>query len=152
MQYFLDTSALVKRYINEIGTAWVQTLHDPLAGHMRWLMQMTAVECIAAIFRRVRLGHISLADAQNIRTRFRADFSSDYRIVDVTPLLVERAMDLAERFTLRGYDAAQLAAADLVNTQFVALQHAPITFVSADTDLNTAAQRLGLRVENPNTH
>ena len=29
MQYFLDTSALVKRYVNEIGTAWVQTLHDP---------------------------------------------------------------------------------------------------------------------------
>ena len=37
---------------------------SPQAGHTRWLMQMAAVECIAAIFRLVRLGHISLADAE----------------------------------------------------------------------------------------
>ena len=77
---------------------------------------------------------------------------TDYRIIDVTPLLIERAMDLAEQFALRGYDAFQLAAADLVNTQFVSLRHPPITFVSADSDLNTAAQRLGLSVEDPNMH
>ncbi len=150
--YFLDTSALVKRYVNEMGTAWVHLLHDPQAGHTRWLVQMTAVEATAAVFRRARAGHLSLADAQHIRTRFRADLMTDYRIIDVTPLLIERAMDLAEQFALRGYDAVQLAAADLVNTQFVSLRHPPITFVSADNDLNTAAQRLGLSVEDPNMH
>ena len=61
--YFLDTSVLVKRYVNETGTAWVHLLHDPQAGHTRWLVQMTAVECTAAVFRRARAGHLSLADA-----------------------------------------------------------------------------------------
>ena len=65
---------------------------SPQAGQLRWLMQMAAVECIAAIFGRVRLGHISFADARNIRTRLPADFVSDYRIVDVTPLLIDRAI------------------------------------------------------------
>ncbi len=29
--YFLDTSALVKRYIAEIGTHWIQTITNPEA-------------------------------------------------------------------------------------------------------------------------
>jgi predicted nucleic acid-binding protein len=41
--YFLDTSALVKRYIAEEGTAWVQTLHKPEAGHTRWLVSIARV-------------------------------------------------------------------------------------------------------------
>ncbi len=32
MQYFLDTSALVKRYVNEVGTPWVQRCTIPRAG------------------------------------------------------------------------------------------------------------------------
>lgn len=152
MHYFLDTSGLVKRYMIEAGTAWVQTLHDPHAGHTRWLVRLAAVECIAAISRRVRMGQVTLADAQTLRARFRLDVTTDYRIVEVTPLLTERAMDLAEHFPLRAYDAIQLAAADLVNTQFVTLGHPAITFVSADSGLNSAAQQLGLLVEDPSTH
>jgi uncharacterized protein len=31
--YFLDTSALVKRYISEAGSAWVFNLFDPAPLH-----------------------------------------------------------------------------------------------------------------------
>ena len=31
--YFLDSSALVKRYITETGTLWVRRLCEPAAGH-----------------------------------------------------------------------------------------------------------------------
>jgi predicted nucleic acid-binding protein len=151
-QYFLDSSAPVKRYVSETGTQWVQSLHDPRAGHTRWIARITAAECIAALFRRVRMGQLSLLDAQQISARFRADIVADYRIVDITAAVIDRAMDLAEQFGLRGYDAVQLAAADLVNQQFLASGGSPITFVSADVDLNTAAQSLGLLVENPNAH
>ena len=27
--YFLDTSALVKKYMTEVGTTWIETLTDP---------------------------------------------------------------------------------------------------------------------------
>ena len=29
--YFLDSSAVVKRYVDEIGTSWVNSLTDPAA-------------------------------------------------------------------------------------------------------------------------
>ncbi len=61
-------------------------------------------------------------------------------------------MALAAEIGLRVYDAVQLAAAGLVNAQFVALGASPITFVSADDDLNYAAQGLGLTVANPNLY
>src|SRR3954454_11796745 len=98
------------------------------------------------------MGHISQSITHTLKTRFRADVAADYRVLDVTGELIERAMDLAELSNLRGYDAVQLAAADLINAQFVALQYPPITFVSADANLNTAAQALGLLIENPNLH
>jgi uncharacterized protein len=28
--YFLDSSALVKRYVNEVGSAWVLSLFNPV--------------------------------------------------------------------------------------------------------------------------
>lgn len=31
--YVVDSSALVKRYVRENGTAWVRGLTDPAAGH-----------------------------------------------------------------------------------------------------------------------
>lgn len=31
--YFLDTSAIVKRYFQEQGHEWIETLHDPAQGH-----------------------------------------------------------------------------------------------------------------------
>ncbi|MEG4984838.1 hypothetical protein QUB08_03510 [Microcoleus sp. BR0-C5] len=35
--YFVDSSALVKRYINEIGSAWVLSLCDPALNNDRYI-------------------------------------------------------------------------------------------------------------------
>jgi len=53
---------------------------------------------------------------------------------------------------LRGYDAVQLAAALEANDERLANALTPLTLVSADTELNTAAQAEGLNVENPNNY
>ena len=39
--YFLDASALVKRYVTEIGTAWVAGLLDPLARNRLYVARIT---------------------------------------------------------------------------------------------------------------
>ena len=61
-------------------------------------------------------------------------------------------MRLATKHSLRGYDAVQLAAALEANDERIANGLPTLTFVSADTELNTAAQAEGLPVENPNNH
>jgi predicted nucleic acid-binding protein len=82
----------------------------------------------------------------------RADFVSDYQVIEVTAALVIQAEALAERHALRGYDAVQLAAALEVNAAYLAAGQPPVTLVSADLELNKAGLAGGLNVDDPNTH
>jgi hypothetical protein len=47
--YYLDTSALVKRYASECGTAWITALADPERGHDLYTVRLTGPEMIAAL-------------------------------------------------------------------------------------------------------
>jgi len=109
-------------------------------------------EVIAALARRTRTGSLTQIAAQSAMAAFRSDFGGSYFISELTPALVERAMDLAQMHGLRGYDAVQLAASLDVNTERRGYGFAPLTLVSADTDLNQAAIVEGLSLENPNDH
>jgi predicted nucleic acid-binding protein len=145
--YFLDTSAVVKRYVQEIGTPWTRALADPAAGHFLYIARITDVELTAAIARR-RLGtSLNPAQALAALNQFRQDFAQDYRILEITIPLLKRAAQLADSRALRAYDAVQLAAALEVRANNPAL-----TLISADGDLNAAATAEGMPVDDPNAH
>src|SRR5262245_10921885 len=61
-------------------------------------------------------------------------------------------MTLAETHSLRGYDAVQLATALEIHVGGLTLGLPALTLISADEELNIAAQAEGLIVEEPNTH
>jgi len=84
--------------------------------------------------------------------QFQHDLTNNYFTVEITPSLLSEAMRLAVKHALRGYDAVQLAAALGANSERLSNSLPPLTLVSADTDLNDAAQVEGLNVENPNDH
>jgi uncharacterized protein len=150
--YVLDTSAVVKRYIQEIGTAWVRSIANPAASHLIYLARITDVEVTSAVTRRQRGGHISVQDATATLRQFRQDLVLGYRLIEVTPGLFATARLLAERSGLRAYDAVQLAAAVELNAQWIAAGTGAIILVSADHELNAAAVAEGLTVEDPNLH
>ena len=152
MGYLVDSSALVKRYVNETGSVWLSGLISPAAGHDIYIARITTVEVIAALTRRARGGSIAAVDASAACLLLRSDLSHDYEIVEMTAMLLDRAMTLAETYGLRGYDAVQLAAACEVNAFCAAHGLPPLTLVSADSELNTAATGEGLPVDDPNTH
>lgn len=148
--YYLDTSALVKRYAAERGTAWVVALTDRASGHDLYTARVTGPEMIAALFQKVRTGESSLAAATRASHDFRIDWEQQYQIVEIVEAIAEQAMNCAERYGLRGYDAMHLAAAvELGNLRRI-MQLPPLTFVSADEDQLQAAVAEGLAVENPN--
>jgi predicted nucleic acid-binding protein len=149
--YFLDTSALVKRYVAETGTAWVTGIVAPASANLIYLARVTGVEMVSAIVRRARVGHLSAADAVSALAQFRTDFKHRFQVVGVTVPLVRQAMAAAETHALRGYDAVQLAAALQVQKRCLALGQF-LTLVSADAEPNAAAILEGLRVEDPNMH
>jgi uncharacterized protein len=151
-RYFIDSSALVKRYISETGSAWVLGLFDPTLNNEVFIAAITSVEIIAAITRRSRSGSISITDATITRNQFRSDLQKDYQIIEITENIINYGMALSEIYGLRGYDAIQLAAGRAVNTLCIANGLPSITFVSADNELNTAVINEGLKIENPNSH
>lgn len=150
--YFVDASALSKRYVVELGTGWVRSILDPLTNCEVFIARTTSVEIISAITRRERSGTISAAYASTARSEFRKDLSTEYVVIDLTEALAVRAMLLAEAHALRGYDAIQLATAIHANTIRVAQSLPVLTLISSDLELNAAALAEGLVVDDPNTH
>ncbi len=92
----------------------------------------------------MRTGELTAADAAHSSRAFRRHWSRRLLIVEVAEATAERAMDLAERRGLRGYDAAHLAAALLVTEVQHSAGRTPLTFVSADTSQRQAAAAEGL--------
>jgi predicted nucleic acid-binding protein len=150
--YFFDSSGLVKRYIDEKGSAWIQEITASQSGNALYIARITGAELIAAITRRQRRGATTVSDANAAVDAFRMDFTRAYFSLDVTPAVVSRAMNLAERYGLRGYDSVQLAAAlELRDLCFASGLPLPV-LIAADTELSAAAEVEGLAVDNPNSH
>jgi predicted nucleic acid-binding protein len=145
--YFLDTSAVIKRYVQETGTGWVQALTLPTAPHSHFVARITWVETISAVTRRERGGNLSPPDAATALTDFQQDFGRQYMPVEISAALIAQAGALARQYALRGYDAVQLAAALEVFARIPSL-----ILVSADAALNAAAMGEGLPVDDPNAH
>jgi predicted nucleic acid-binding protein len=150
--YYLDTSALVKRYALEKGTNWVFSLTDLAAGHDIYTVRITAPEMIAALFRKARTGEISQDDALQAAGDFKTDWQTAYQIVEINSIITERAMDLAEKYGLRGYDAVHLASALELHRLRCAMELPGLTFISADDEQLHVAAVEGLLVDNPNQY
>jgi uncharacterized protein len=150
--YFVDSSALVKRYVQEDGTNWVRRLTRRSAGNPIYLARITAVEVTAAVARRRKGKTLTSTKASSILHRFRQHLAGRYTVIELTPALFNDAMRLANSHTLRAYDAVQLAAALEILRQRHEAGRGPVTLISADTALNTAATAEGMTVDDPNGH
>ena len=153
--YFFDSSALVKRYVVELGSKWVQSITDPASVNTIFIARITGVEVVATVARRV--GATSPSDAATIIAAFRHDFANQYDTLEVTNRLIAQSMDLAETHRLRGYDAVQLAAALEVNRRSLAAGLAvfggpPMVLISSDDEINQAAASEGIIIEDPNNY
>jgi predicted nucleic acid-binding protein len=146
--YFFDSSALVKRYVQEIGTPWVRGLTHHRTGNQILLARITVVEVTSAVARRRGGRTISSAQASSLLSRFRKHVAGRYTILEISSGLLTDAATLANRHELRAYDAVQLAAALELNR----ISQGGTVLVSSDRDLNTAALAEGLVVHDPNTH
>jgi uncharacterized protein len=113
--YAVDSSALVKRYVLETGTAWVRgiTRHNPST--VIYIAHITAVEVTCAVARRRKGKTLTPPRASSILRRFRQHLAARYTIIEVTPDLIGDAMRLGNTHALRAYDAMQLAVALEVN-------------------------------------
>lgn len=145
--YYFDASVAVKAYSEEEGSDLVEEFLD--CATEIYLSRIGTVEVAAAFFGKTKTGEIELEEAVALLEEFRVDLELIYRIVEVEAGIVDRSIAVAEKHHLRAYDCLQLATALLIQEQRAALQLEPLTFASADRELNAAATSEGMVVKNP---
>jgi predicted nucleic acid-binding protein len=150
--YFLDSSALVKRYIVEVGTSWIRSVTLPSVGNSIIIAHITQVEVVSGAMRRKREGTITARTARATRILVDRHASRVYRVIGLTGQIVQHAEDLLEAHSLRAYDSIQLASALASNTRLIAAGLSPLMFISADSRLLSAAAAEGLVTDDPNAH
>jgi uncharacterized protein len=150
--YFLDSSALIKRYILEQGTVWMRAIVAPSAGNTLLVSRITPVEVISGVCRRQREGAVTPRVARAVRVLLTQHLQRDYRAIDLVEHVIQQSQDLLERYPLRAYDAIQLASALEGQARLISAELAPLIFVSADTRLLAAASAEGLSTDDPNSH
>lgn len=150
--YYLDASAVVKRYVNEVGSAWMRAISAPALSPILFTSRMTVAEVISAFARRLRDGSLTTAEFSLARDTFRSDCAKEYQIMPPTVAVIDLTCTLLERYPLRAYDATHLATA-LVAQRFLASQGYPaLIFLSADERLIRAANVEGFITDNPGLH
>lgn len=150
--YFFDSSALVKRYVTETGSKWILNIVRPSSNNSIYVARIAGVEVTSALARRRKGNRLSPTETAKAIKRFEKHFNRRYGKVNITSDLITSAMKLADKHSLRGYDAVQLTAALEVEAEIKSVGSSGLIFVSADNDLNTAAQAEGLTIENPNNY
>lgn len=141
---YLDTSALIKRFVNENGSSLAQALVQqsvPIA-----TATIAYAEIFSGLTRKLREKHLSKTLYGVACRQFDRDWAAYIR-VELNDGVLVLARDLIQRHPLRGFDAVHLASA-------VTLRNAlgeGITFVAADGRLLKAAQFEKLDVLNIET-
>ncbi len=138
MWAYIDTSAMVKRYVRESGGAAVQKL---VTRHSLVSSVILPVELYSAFVRRTREGTLATVALKRLVTRVGAD-RTRWTLVGTTPEVIEEAQSLVENYPLRTLDALHVASARLFQRQI----RAPLLFISADKRQLDAARREGLAV------
>lgn len=149
--YFVDTSALAKRYVNKPGTRWVRSWTRYEAQNSILIAELTSLEIFALLARREILGDISPSSANRRRQAFLYHASQDYDVIQVNSSIFIESRDLVTKHAslwLRSLDAIQLACA-LTARRAIGQ---PLIFVSADERLLQAAADEGFAIDDPNRH
>ena len=141
MFLYLDTSALVKRYVAEEGSEDVIALMNdtPAAG----TALITQTEMAAALVRACRDARLTSEEARQAHGKLLQEWQ-DLGRVPITNALLSRADTLAWTHELRAYDAVQLAAA-LTCQDTIAPLGEDVMFACFDNQLRVAAGAAGLQ-------
>lgn len=150
--YYLDASAIVKRYLRESGSCWVGDLWKRTAEVSLFSAELVDVEVICALSRAERAGRIGLDRRNRSASLYLLETQQVLDHMSVTAEILQRAHRVALRHPLRAYDAVHLATALQLAERLSQWSLPAPAFVSADGNLLAAARAEGLAAEDPSEH
>jgi len=134
---YFDTSALIKRYVDENGRREVLQL---LRSHDCVTSALLSVELRSALRRRAADSSLEGGRVPEILKRFAVD-REFWALVEITSEVLQTAEILVVKHPLRTLAAIHVASAQLFAARMTALE---LTFVSADTRQTAVAAAIGL--------
>jgi predicted nucleic acid-binding protein len=136
---YLDTSALLKRYVLETGSLELQSVWNSF--DFTGAVRIVQVEMAAALAKGQRMGWLSAIDAQKAWSAFLEDWRR-LTLLEANAQVVYYASELAWTYPLCGYDSVHLAAAIVWQDGI----GEPVTLATFDRVLWQAAKDTGLTV------
>jgi predicted nucleic acid-binding protein len=147
--FYLDTSALVKRYRTEQGTDVVeQLLANPLPEDRFFISFLSIIELTSGILRLLKGGQLREDTANEILAGFRRDVRELFRVWPLNDEAAVDALTAVEEHRLRSTDAMHLATAQKIASL---APGARVVMVSSDRELLDASAAAGLITLDPQT-
>lgn len=144
--YYLETSALVKLYVRELGTDRLLQLASNSVENRFAVLSLSQVELRSAIRRRERAGDITPKAAGLILDHFQQHMETRFLRQALSETVLDSASEMLDRYALRAYDAIQLAGCLVLK---IAVGVELPTFVSSDRQLLEAARSEQLSTLDP---
>ncbi len=144
-RYYLDTSALVKLYVQETGTDRMVQLIAAGVHHQLALLASTKTEFHSAFRRRERQGDLDSSVAAEILDEFDQHLLAGFLRQGVSDIVIDLASLLLGRHALRAFDALQLAGYLVLRSG----AEPDFVFVCSDRPLLKAASEEGLECFDP---
>ncbi len=150
--FFLDASALVKRYIAEVGSPVMHHLYARAANDRFVVLNVGELEGYSLLVRRRNAGALSSAVFSIATSQFETEIAKNVAVAKTAPdnALITGAFPLIERHSINSTDALVLRSAlDLAAALRAAGDN--LVLVSSDHRLLRAAQAEGLTTFDPET-
>lgn len=151
---FLDTSALLKLYLPEIGSGWIKSF---IAGQQIAISELALYESATVLRRRYQEGTLIRPQAASLYAKLRKE-SEAYAVILLRterqlPRVITFSFNLPAGLRLRALDSIHLAAATISREAANRITPPePFIFVSSDRQLLQVAVAQGFATENPEDH
>lgn len=139
MIVYLDTSSLVKLYVEEAGSAAVKDIAQ--SATVIAASKIAYAEARAAFVRKQREDGFPIKALRKVVEDLDRDWEN-YFIIEVTDGIIRAAGDIAEKYLLKGFDSIHIASAVNLKSKI----RGEVYFSSADAKLNRAAGKEGIKV------
>jgi predicted nucleic acid-binding protein len=148
--FYLDASALAKRYVPETGSAQVDAILDTIPPHRILVLNVGAGEVVSIFVRKRNAGRLSVADFRQAMASFDAEIigAADVTKVSVTNRLALTSFPLIVAHSINSSDAVMLKSA-LALARRLRRAGSDLVVVASDQRLLRAAQVEGLSTFNP---
>ncbi|HOV13830.1 MAG TPA: type II toxin-antitoxin system VapC family toxin [Spirochaetota bacterium] len=140
MNLYFDTSALIKKYIDESGSEIVDNL--VIEADTILVSRITEIETISTLRRLLLEKEISEIDYKNLKIEIEKDFNS-FEVIEIDFEIINKAKNMIDKYQLKSLDSIQLGT-------LLSIENIVDKFIVCDKKLLESSKKEGFKVFNPN--